>query len=170
MPIHSQRNAIRGRHKHAAHPVRSSGRVEGCGAACFGMGSITHVRTGDTNGSVRQRHGDDLMSSTTTECELDQFSGAIPRTDITIATTAHTGTRHKTSASPGVAVPAGNGVSCSHRWRANPSLKCQWARPVCLLGNCLPNLRLWHRNSALRILARDPNRRPDDLKSVGCQI
>jgi hypothetical protein len=41
-------NAIRGRHKHAAHPVRSSDRVEGCGAACFGMGSITHVRTGDT--------------------------------------------------------------------------------------------------------------------------
>ena len=41
-------NAIRGRHKHAAHPDRSSDRVEGCGAACFGMGSITHVRTGDT--------------------------------------------------------------------------------------------------------------------------
>jgi hypothetical protein len=41
-------NAIRGRRKHAAHPVRSSDRVEGCGAACFGRGRITHVRTGDT--------------------------------------------------------------------------------------------------------------------------
>jgi hypothetical protein len=40
--------AIRGRHKHAAHPVRSSDRVEGCGAACFGRGRITQVRTGDT--------------------------------------------------------------------------------------------------------------------------
>ena len=33
------------------------------------------------------------MSSTTTECELDQFSGAIPRTDITNATTARHGDR-----------------------------------------------------------------------------
>jgi len=33
------------------------------------------------------------MSSTTTESGLDQFSGAIPRTDITIATTAGHGGR-----------------------------------------------------------------------------
>jgi hypothetical protein len=33
------------------------------------------------------------MSSTTTERELDPFSGAIPRTDITIATTAGRGDR-----------------------------------------------------------------------------
>ena len=33
------------------------------------------------------------MSSTTTERELDPFSGAIPRTDITIATTAGRGGR-----------------------------------------------------------------------------
>ena len=33
------------------------------------------------------------MSSTTTERELDQFSGAIPRTDTTIATTAGHGDR-----------------------------------------------------------------------------
>jgi hypothetical protein len=78
------------------------------------------------------------MSSTINESELDQFSGAIPGTDITIATTAGHGAAHKTSASPGVAVSAGTGVSCSHHWKANQSLKCHWARPVCLLGNCLP--------------------------------
>jgi hypothetical protein len=33
------------------------------------------------------------MSSTTTERELDQFTGAIPRTDTTIATTAGHGDR-----------------------------------------------------------------------------
>ena len=48
MPIHSQRQRDSWQAQHAAHPVRSSDRVEGCGAACFGMGSITHVRTGDT--------------------------------------------------------------------------------------------------------------------------
>jgi hypothetical protein len=153
---------------HAAHPVRSATASRAVARPVPAWVALRTCVPVTLNGSVRQRHGDDLMSSTTTERELDQFTGAIPRTDTTIATTAGHGTGHKTSASPGVGVPAGDGISCSHRWKANQSLKCHWARPVC--SATYRNLRLWHRNSALRILARDPNRRPDDLKSVGCQI
>jgi hypothetical protein len=41
-------NTIRSRRKPRGSPCSISDRVEGCGAACSGVGSITHVRTGDT--------------------------------------------------------------------------------------------------------------------------
>ena len=41
-------NAIRGRHKPRGSPRSISDRVEGWGAACSSVGSITHVRTGGT--------------------------------------------------------------------------------------------------------------------------
>ena len=41
-------NTIRGRRKPRGSPCSISDRVEGSGAACSGVGSITHVRTGDT--------------------------------------------------------------------------------------------------------------------------
>jgi len=44
------------------------------------------------------------------------------------------------------------------------------AGPYACSATTYRNLRLWRRNLALRILARDLNRRPGDLKSVGCEI
>jgi len=41
-------NTIRSRRKLRGSPCSISDRVEGSGAACSGVGSITHVRTGDT--------------------------------------------------------------------------------------------------------------------------
>ena len=47
-------NAIRGSCKPRGSPCSISDRVEDCGAACSGVSGITHVRTGGTNGNVRQ--------------------------------------------------------------------------------------------------------------------
>lgn len=41
-------NAIRGRRKLRGSPCSITDCVEGCRAACSGVGSITHVRTGDS--------------------------------------------------------------------------------------------------------------------------
>jgi hypothetical protein len=41
-------NTIRSRRKPRGSPCSISDRVEGCGAACSGVSSTTHVRTGDT--------------------------------------------------------------------------------------------------------------------------
>ena len=123
---------------HAAHPVRSATASRAVARPVPAWVALRTCVPVTLNGSVRQRHGGDPMSQRLPSANLinsaERYRGLTPQSP----RRSGTGTGHKTSASPDIGVPAGDGISCSHRRKANQSLKCHWARPVCLLGNCLP--------------------------------